>query len=148
MDQHGTHRPDRDARRRLGQGARTGSAHARRRTELARRGEDAAAAHLGRAGYRIIARNARVGDDEADLLALTPTGAVAVVEVKARAGPWRPEERVDATKRRRLARLAEALAGRRWFRGRLFQFDVVAVREVEGRTEIRHWPHAFDACGR
>lgn len=117
---------------------------ARRRTLLARRGEDAAALHLEHAGYRILARNVRVGHDEADLLALTPAGAVAVVEVKARAGPWRPEERVDAAKRRRLARLAAALACRGGFRGRMFQFDVVAVREVGGRTEVWHWPHAFD----
>lgn len=120
------------------------AAAARRRALLARRGEDAAAAHLERAGYRILARNARVGHDEADLVALTPAGAVAIVEVKARAGAWRPEERVDAAKRRRLVRLAAALACRGAFRGRMFQFDVVAVREVGGVTEVSHWPHAFD----
>jgi putative endonuclease len=118
---------------------------ARRRTELAREGEDAAARHLESAGYRIVGRNVRVGDDEADIVAIAPSGAVAVVEVKARRGGWRPEERVDAVKRSRLVRLAEALAARPAFRGCLFQFDVVAVARGGPGAEVLHWPHAFDA---
>lgn len=116
------------------------------RPALGRRGEDVAADHLQAAGYRIIARNLRVGADEADIVALTPHGAVAVVEVKSRAGPWAPEERVDRGKRGRLVRLAAALSGREEFRDRLFQFDVVAVNvDRDGGEAVEHWPHAFDA---
>lgn len=116
------------------------------RAAIARTGEDAAARHLADLGYSVIERNLRIGDDEADLVAITPQGAVAVVEVKARRGRWHPEDRVDATKRANLVRLAAALAGREAFRERLFQFDVVAVSVLPGGTaEVLHWPHAFDA---
>lgn len=121
---------------------------ARRRTLLARRGEDAAALHLERAGYRILARNVRAGGVEADLVAEAPGGAIAVVEVKARRGPFHAEERVGAAKRARLVRFAEALAARRGFEDRLFQFDVVAVELRDGLPpRVEHWPHAFDADG-
>lgn len=112
------------------------------------RGEEAAVRHLASAGYRILERNLRVGDDEADIVALTPEGAVAVVEVKSRNGPWHPEDRVDRVKQARLVRLAAALAAGPQFRDRLFQFDVVAVNLGPGGAEqVEHWPHAFDAGG-
>ena len=118
------------------------------RTLLARTGEEAAARHLAALGYRVLERNLRVGHDEADVLALTPHGAVAVVEVKARRGRWHPEDRVDATKRANLVRLAEALSCRSEFRDRMFQFDVVAVSVPDaGEPEVMHWPQAFDASG-
>lgn len=110
------------------------------------RGEDAAAAHLQAMGYRVIARNLRVAGVETDIVALTPEGAVAVVEVKSRRGPWPPEERVDARKQQRLSRAALALSERSAFRDRRFQFDVVAVNLVDGLPpRVRHWPCAFDA---
>ena len=120
---------------------------ARARTELARLGEDAAARHLAGLGFAVLERNIRVGDDEADMIALAPCGAVVVVEVKARRGHWHPEERVDAVKRRNLLRLAATLAERPPFRGRLFRFDVVAVTAGAAGTKVLHWPHAFDASG-
>lgn len=111
-------------------------------------GELAAEAHLAAAGYRMLARNVRAGGVEADLLAETPDGAIAVIEVKSRRGPFHAEERVGAEKRARLVRFAEALAARRGFRDRLFQFDVVAVELREGAPpRVEHWPHAFDADG-
>ena len=128
-------------------GIRPPDPRARARTELARLGEDAAARHLTGLGFAVLERNLRIGDDEADILAVAPCGAVAVVEVKARRGPWHPEERVDAVKRGNLLRLAAALSGRPAFRGRLFRFDVVAVSVTGAGTEVLHWPHAFDATG-
>ena len=122
-------------------------AEAAERTELARLGEDAAARHLADAGYVVIGRNVRIGDDEADIVAVTPDGALAVVEVKSRRGPWHPEDRVDAVKRGNLLRLAAALAERPEHRDRLFRFDVVSVAVTARGTEIIHWPHAFDASG-
>lgn len=120
---------------------------ARERAELARVGEDAAARHLGALGFVLVERNLRLGDDEADIVAIAPCGAVAVVEVKARRGAWHPEDRVDAVKRANLLRLAAALAGRAGYRDRLFRFDVVAVTVTDAGTEVLHWPHAFDASG-
>jgi putative endonuclease len=117
------------------------------RHELGALGEAAAAAHLSELGYRVLERNLRVGDDEADIVAVTPTGAVAVIEVKARRGRWHPEDRVDRVKRGNLVRLAATLAERPELRERLFQFDVVAVSVLDSGTEVVHWPHAFDASG-
>jgi Holliday junction resolvase-like predicted endonuclease len=93
-------------------------------------------------------RNLRIGDDEADIVAMAPGGAVAIVEVKTRRGPWNPEERVDAVKQGNLVRLAATLLERPEFHDRMFQFDVVAVSvETDGTFTVLHWPHAFDAGG-
>lgn len=125
-----------------------GDACADPRAALGRMGEERAAAHLVSLGYRVMERNLRVGDDEADIVALTPAGAVAIVEVKTRRGPWHPEDRVDQVKRHRLVRLARALSSQPAWRDRMFQFDVVAVGVLEAqRTEVLHYPHAFDAGG-
>ena len=119
---------------------------ARERAALAAAGERAAAEHLSARGYSILERNLVIGDDEADIVALTPRGAVAVVEVKARRGRWQPEERVDHVKQARLVRLAATLQREPAFADRLFQFDVVAVSVLPcGAAEVIHWPHAFDA---
>lgn len=121
-------------------------AAARARTELGRLGESAAAEWLAARGYAVIGRNVRVGSDEADIVALAPGGALAIVEVKARRGAWHAEERVDHVKRARMARLAETLLATDAWRDRMVQFDVVAVGVLEdGSREVLHWPCAFEA---
>jgi putative endonuclease len=81
-----------------------------------RRGEDLAAEHLRRLGYRILARNARTGEGEIDLVA-SDGATIAFVEVKtsrlqrgrSRAGPSTPPlERLGHGQRARLRRLALA----------------------------------------
>jgi putative endonuclease len=119
-----------------------------RHLALARRGETLAARWLGRRGYRIIARNLRVGRDEADLVALDPDGAtVVVVEVKTRGRrASEPEARVDRVKRARLVRLATRLERRRAYRDRPFRFDVIAIEwPAGGEPEVRHFEAAFEA---
>lgn len=124
-------------------------AHVRRtapRRSLGLRGEEAAARHLAAIGYRVLGRNVRAGDVEADIVALAPDGGLAVVEVKARTGPWHPEDRVDAVKRDRMVRAARALSATEAFRDRMFQFDVVAVSVLPGgAVDVVHWPHAFES---
>jgi Holliday junction resolvase-like predicted endonuclease len=72
-------------------------------------GERTAERFLRALGMRVIARNwrsARDRRDEADLLALSPDGALLLlVEVKRASGPWDALERVDARKREVLWRL-------------------------------------------
>jgi putative endonuclease len=116
------------------------------RRALGRAGEEMAAQHLERCGYRVLARNVRAGGVEIDLV-VSRGGAVAFVEVKARRGRRHgaAEEAVDARKRGRLVRGAAAwLAGqpRRFERVR---FDVVACELEDGAWRVRHWPGAFDA---
>lgn len=126
-----------------------GRAAARTRQSQGSQGEDAACAMLQRLGYVVLERNLRAGGGEADIVALTPAGSVAVVEVKARRGPWHGEERVNADKRGHLLRLAAVLSCQPRFARRMFQFDVVAVQlGPQGEpVDLAHFPHAFDASG-
>lgn len=122
---------------------------ARTRQRHGCQGESAACALLQRHGYVVLDRNVRAGGGEADIVALTPEGRVAVVEVKARRGPWRGEERVNREKRGHLLRLATALSCEPRYARRMFQFDVVAVQlDASGEPlDLHHFPHAFDASG-
>jgi putative endonuclease len=119
------------------------------RRALGAAGERCAADYLARRGYRVVARNARAGGVELDLIAVRG-GVCAFVEVKTRRGAagGAAEEAVDARKRERLVRGARA-----WLRGRgasrlRARFDVIAVAALPGGGyELRHWPAAFDASG-
>jgi len=86
------------------------------RTAAQRAGDDAeafAAAHLRTLGWRVLARQVRVGRSELDLLAVDPGPPPALVVVEVR---WRSrrdfglaEETVDGRKRARLHRAAFTL---------------------------------------
>jgi putative endonuclease len=114
---------------------------------LGAEGEARAAAWLAARGYRILARNARAGGVEIDLIAARGP-LLAFVEVKARRSrrAGAPEEAVDFRKRARLVRGAAA-----WLAGhprpaRRVRFDVIACEldAAHGWT-IRHVEGAFDA---
>ncbi len=109
------------------------------------------ARRLATAGWRILARQVRVGRDELDLVALDPGPPPTLVVVEVR---WRarvefglPEETVD---RRKLARIRRGLArllaagrlpdGRPLPRGPV-RIDVVVLRPAPGpgsRLIVRH----------
>jgi putative endonuclease len=101
-----------------------------------RLGEDLAAAHLRRRGFRILDRNVRGPGGEIDLIA-TDGRVLAFVEVKttrarpgARPAPHPPLERLGRAQRSRLRRLAlRWLLARREARPRpaLLRFDAIAV---------------------
>lgn len=118
-----------------------------RRRQLGDAGEELAAAHLRRGGYRILARNVRAGGVEIDLVVRRGQRCV-FVEVKTRRGRGfgLPEDAVDARKRARLLR-----GGASWLRdhgwpGARVRFDVVCVEPgADGELHVRHLPGAFDA---
>jgi putative endonuclease len=110
--------------------------------------EAAVAAYLEARGWRLLARQLRVGRAEIDLLAVDPGPPAALVVVEVR---WRArrdfglaEETVDGRKRARLHRAAFALreAGVLPGGGALpalpFRFDLI-VLEPDGR--LRHYRH-------
>lgn len=88
---------------------------------------------------------------EIDLLLEDPaSGAVVVVEVKARAGAafGGGREAVTAAKQRRLGRAALHVVADRGLASRPVRFDVVTVeRDASGRAAIEHIRDAFQIDG-
>ena len=118
----------------------SGSAPDPRHT-FGRSGEDAAAEHLRRRGFEILARNVRTAFGEIDVVALDGD-VVVFVEVKARRGGGGLEA-VDARKQRRLSRLALAFLARAGWLDRAARFDVVAVASDGACTHVEN---AFDCA--
>jgi len=116
------------------------------------RGEALAAAHLESCGCTIVARNLRIGHDEADLVAVVPPEreddppVLAIVEVKtSRTLHAPPHLRIDAGKRRRLVRLAERLIARDELADAFIRFDAVGVDLSRDPPAVEHLPACFDA---
>ncbi|NTU79144.1 MAG: YraN family protein [Chloroflexales bacterium] len=115
------------------------------RAALGRLGEDAAAAHLARAGYTLITRNWRCPGGEIDLVALID-GQVVFVEVRTRrGGQWRPEESIGAAKTGRLRALAYAYLEHAGMSAEIpWRIDVIAVElDTAGHiTRLEQIPYA------
>jgi putative endonuclease len=120
------------------------------RLTLGRRGEYLVAARLERAGWSLLARNARLPSGELDLVALDG-GTVVFVEVKTgrsgrQRGPERPAFAVGPRKQLKLRRLArEWIAERRGPSGVAgYRFDVVGVSfGPDGLADVDHIRNAF-----
>lgn len=106
------------------------------RAALGRRGEDAAAAHLARTGYTLIARNWRCAAGEIDMVARMGDQLVFVEVRTRRGGAWSPEESVGPTKAGRLRALAYTyLADAGLPAESPWRIDVIAV-EVDASGQI------------
>lgn len=112
-------------------------------------GERLAAIRLEAIGWRIVARNLRVGRAEVDILAIDPSEPPSLVLVEVRRRNRRDfglaEESVDYRKRNALRRAAGELAMRRVLPdGRRLpdlpvRVDLIAIdRGLEGRPSLRH----------
>jgi len=113
--------------------------------ERGRLGEELAARHLERAGWRILDRNYRAGHLEIDLVACRD-GILSFVEVKARGGVGfgHPLLAIDGRKRRDLARAARAWLREHPGRGGEVRFDAVAVLWTpDGRVHLEHVEDAW-----
>lgn len=112
---------------------------------LGARGEELAARHLERAGWRIVARNYRFGHREIDLVARRGR-VVAFVEVKTRARlRWgHPLLAIDGRKRDEIQRVARVWLERHGRRGDEFRFDAIAVyRSDDGALRVEHVEDAW-----
>jgi len=120
---------------------------------LGAHGEDLAAQYLMKQGYRILDRNLKLVDDEADLVAIDPDGrTVVIVEVKTRHDDLiAPEWSVHQSKQAHMARLASRLQRRALYRDRPFRFDAIAVIVPKEQDKpvpdpvIRHHVAAFES---
>jgi putative endonuclease len=110
-------------------------------------GEQRAAAHLEARGYQIVARNARAGRVEIDLVARRGRLLVfAEVKTRRSRAAGAPEEAVDFRKRERLVHGAVAWLAENPSRGVRVRFDVIACEWDAARGwSLRHLEGAFDA---
>ncbi|WP_217912975.1 YraN family protein [Miltoncostaea marina] len=112
------------------------------RAERGVRGERAAARHLRRRGWTILATRWRGGGGELDLVAARGR-VVAVCEVKTRADDGALAEPLTAAQRGRMARAARAFLARRpELAGHEVRLDLIAVRAGRLRARVRHRPGA------
>jgi putative endonuclease len=122
----------------------------RRPKSFGEEGEAAAAKHLRRLGYKIVARRERGRLGEIDIVAVDRQ-TVVFVEVKTRRShdAGHPTESITADKQRRLTRSALAFLKRFDLLENPARFDVVAVTwaEHERRPVIEHYQNAFEATG-
>jgi len=117
------------------------------RQALGRAAEDAAAAQLARAGFRVLERNVAAGPRR-DRLVCRDGDIVVFVEVKCRRATW-------AIRRPPPCRGTSSAGSRGWrsitssgggWRAPRCRFDVVSVTvDAAGRSAIAHVRNAFDA---
>ena len=98
------------------------------RHRLGRRGEHAAAEHLERLGWRVVARNHRTRFGELDLVALDGRTLV-FVEVKTRRGRGQPWDALGPQKQAQVRRMARAFLAEVEDRPRTsaIRFDAIGV---------------------
>jgi len=117
------------------------------RSEVARRGEDAAAAFLERVGMMIEDRNWRTPSGEIDIVARDGDTLV-FVEVKTRRSEraGTAEDAVSPAKQQRIVRIARAYLAAHPEAPEALRFDVVALRVLGAdRALLRHYRDAFGA---
>ena len=107
-------------------------------------GERAAARHLRRRGYAILARNYRASGGEIDLVA-SDDGTLVFVEVKARSatGYGTPQEAVDERKQSRIRRTANAYRAEYGVGYLPVRFDIVAIIGVGRFRRLELLKNAF-----
>lgn len=116
---------------------------------LGARGEEAAAAHLARRGYRILERNWRGRRGELDIVC-ERKGTLVFVEVKTRTpGPMNaPHQGLTPAKMERVARTVSEYLTRHEAWDRPCRLDLVAVTVPEGgEPEVEHVENAFCPAG-
>ena len=114
-------------------------------------GEQQAARHLKKLGYKILFLRHRQRYGEIDIIAVEGETVVFVeVKTRRRADVDQPAEAVDAQRQQRLTRAALAFLKSHGLLEYASRFDVVEViwPDEEKRPEIRHLVDAFPAVGR
>lgn len=118
-----------------------------KRQVTGRQGEDIACKLLESMGHLILERNFRTGHLEIDIISNAADG-IHFVEVKARRESIQapPQENVDLTKQRRIARAANGFL--RTKKGMPFgssecHFDIVAVTFAKETTHVEYFPDAY-----
>ena len=115
------------------------------RSRIGRSAEIAAAAELGKRGYRIVGSNYRCRRGEIDLIAWEG-GSLVFVEVRCKRTDayGSPAESVTVSKRRKLIAAAESYLEEHPLDGAACRFDVVEVTTADGKLCVSQViPDAF-----
>lgn len=121
-----------------------------RRNILGRKGEDLAAEHLLKGGYRIIERNYRNNYGEIDIIALDLSRKIPTfvfIEVKTRKNDLfsHPSEAVTRKKQMQISRVAMAYLAKNNLAEKASRFDVVAILlPDDGLASVDLIQNAFD----
>jgi len=107
--------------------------------------------YLREHGYLILARNYRFRRVELDLICMVPgardpqRGTLVFVEVKFRTSRmfgW-PESAVTLSKQKNIVQAARAFVHQNCMERCSCRFDVISIRTVSDRLEVRHFQDAF-----
>jgi putative endonuclease len=111
--------------------------------DLGLKGEDLAAEHLKKAGYRILNRNWRTGKLEIDIIAENKDYIV-FIEVKTRSEEFLidPKTAVNSEKRRSMIYAADIFIKRNYI-DKECRFDVITVIRKGETHQIDHIENAF-----
>ncbi len=111
--------------------------------QLGKEGEDIAAAHLAKKGYKILARNYRSGRAEIDIIA-TKDDLLIVVEVKTRETDkyGDPEESVGTSKINMLAQGIEDYMLDKDIDTNV-RYDIISIIKNQYKTDLHHIEDAF-----
>ena len=110
---------------------------------IGKKGEDQAVEFLKEKGYKILERNYRFKKSEVDLIC-QKEDLLIFVEVKARRSKTYgyPESFVSANQQKAIIRASqEYVIANSWKRD--IRFDIVAILELKGRSEVEHFKDAF-----
>lgn len=117
----------------------------RPRKTYGQRGEDIAARALRKAGYRVLARNLRLGKYEIDIVA-RQDDTIAFTEVKTRRSNEvvQPEENVGSVKRRHIIHAARRYIEQNADPNQYYRFDIVSVILPDnGKPQVTIYADAF-----
>ncbi len=110
-------------------------------------GEEIAAAHLTKLGYRILEKNYRCPLGEIDMVA-REGGQIVFVEVKSRRNEQYgdPQSAVDRKKQQKISMIAQYYLKEKRLYGRQARFDVLAVRLLPEGHRIELIRNAFEVA--
>jgi putative endonuclease len=116
-------------------------------SKISAEAESAAADWLAARGWRIVERNWRMPCGEVDIIASRgDTAAFVEVKLAADGSATMPLEKLDRTKKRKIASAAALWLASSGFEG-YSRFDVAIVRGTAGRLSVDYFEDAFRAEG-
>jgi putative endonuclease len=110
-------------------------------SQIGRNGERYARRLLVKKGWRCVGKNLRFGNDELDILALTPDAkTLVIVEVRSTMDRRRiPEQTIGSKKRAAMLRVAKQLRGEAKKHNCTLRMDLITVRLYEKEPIINHF---------